>query len=550
MRSKVFKFSIILILSLILFAQDIDKLYLDGKKFIENNDFENGVKIIDLFITNYPENLRTKDLVVNFIRKCPLQYFNNKVTYAEFLSEKFPHDSVTNNIRVEMANVYIKKKLYFESFKWIYEVFKFSDENSINKSNALKNLKNLIKRYLNESELEYIYYNFSDDNINPLILLTLYKIYKEKGDLEKSEIFKQKLIKEYSDSEETKRELFGIVETKRSKLKIALLLQLTGDMARFGEQVLRGCAIASEEENINFDVFDTEGSSFKTVYLIDSIFKDKSYVAVIGPLTSQETAIVGAYLYNGKTLPVFSPTATDGDLLNFENNIFLLNRTLVEEAIFTAQVMEKDSSIKNVGIIYPDDSFGRSLSSAFKREAKKLGINVVFDIVYNPGTQDFIEKISLIEKMNFDAIYLPTNYEDAILLTTQLTFKDIDCYLYGSSLWYNENLIRLAKDYLKKTYIVYPKIASELSPDLQSFKMNYYKKYIDEPDRFSILSYDLLKFLSGLLNNGIKDRRGINEYVKKIEDYKGISGKISFKKNRLNFDLYYVKNTDFVKKEF
>ncbi len=550
MRLKIVSFLLLFLFSFLLFSDDIDKIYLDGNKFLENKDFENGIKIIDFFISNYPENIRTKDLAVNFIRKSPSQYFSNKVTYAEFLSEKFPYDSVTNNIRVEMANVYINKKLYFESFKWVYEVFKFSEDNSTNKDNALKNLKNLIKGYLNESELEYIYYNFSDDSINPLILLTLYKIYKEKGDIEKSEIFKQKLIKEYNDSDETKKELFGIVDTKGSKSKIALLLQLTGDMARFGEQVLRGCAIASEEENITFDVFDTEGSSFKTVYLIDSIFKDKSYVAVIGPLTSQETAIVGSYLYNGKTLPVFSPTATDGDLLNFVDNIFLVNRTLVEEAIFTAQVMKKDTTIKNVGIIYPDDSFGRSMSSAFKREAKKLGINIVFDIVYNPGTQDFIEKISLIEKMNFNAIYLPTNYEDAILLTTQLSFKDINCYLYGSSLWYNENLIRLAKDYLKKTYIVYPKVANELSPNLQSFKMNYYKKYGDEPDRFSILSYDLLKFLSGLLKNGIKDRKGINEYVKKTDDYKGISGKISFKRNRLNFDLYYVKNSDFVKKEF
>ncbi|MEJ5307548.1 MAG: penicillin-binding protein activator [candidate division WOR-3 bacterium] len=551
MRLKVVNFLLFFLLfSFLLFSQDIDKIYIEGKKFLENNDFENSIKIIDLFITNYPENIKTKDLVVSFIRKSPSQYFTNKVTYAEFLSERFPFDSVTNNIRVEMANTYINKKLYFESFKWIYEVFKFTTENSPNKTNALKNLQNLIKSYLNESELEYIYYNFSDDSINPLILLTLFKIYKEKGELEKSEVYKQKLIKEYPESEETKRELFGIKETKQSKIKIALLLQLTGDMARFGEQILRGCAMANEDENIVMNVFDTEGSNFKTLLLIDSIFKDKSYVAVIGPLTSQETAIVGSYLFNGKILPVFTPTATDGDLLNFEDNIFLLNRTLIEEAIFTAQIIKKDSTIKNVGIIYPDDSFGRSMSSAFKRESKKLGINIVFDIIYTPGTQDFIEKIDLIKKMNFDAIYLPTNHEDAILLTTQLAFKDINCYLYGSSLWYNDNLIRLAKDYLKKTYIIYPRVADDLSPGIQNFKLNYYNRYNEEPDRFVILSYDLFKFLSGLLKSGVKDRKGINDYVKNVQDYKGVSGRISFKKNRLNFDVYYIKNSNFVKKEF
>lgn len=550
MKSKIVSFFLFFLFFFSIFSQDIDKLYLDGKKFLEKNDFDNSIKIIDSLITDYPDNIKTKDLVISFIRKSPSHFFTNKVTYAEFLSEKFPFDSVTNNIRVEIANIYINKKLYFESFKWIYEVFKFTTENSTNKNNALKNMEKLIKKsYFNESELEYIYYNFSDDNINPLILLTLYKIYKEKGDLEKAEVYKQKLIKEYPQSEETKKELLGIKQTKQSKIKVALLLQLTGDMSRFGEQILRGCAMANEEENIVINVFDTEGSNFKTVFLIDSIFKDKSYVAVIGPLTSQETAVVGSYLFNGKILPVFTPTATDGDLLNFEDNIFLLNRTFTEEAIFTAQVIKKESTIKNVGIIYPDDSFGRSMRNAFKREAKKLGINIVFDIVYLPGTQDFIEKIDLIKKMNFDAIYLPTNYEDAILLTTQLAFKDINSYLYGSSLWFNENLIRLAKDYLKKTYIITPKVADEFSSDLQNFKVNYYKKYNEEPERFAILSYDLFIFLSTLLKSGISDRKSINDYVKNVEDYKGISGRISFRKDRLNFDVYYIKNSNFIKKE-
>ncbi len=550
MRLKTFNiFLLILFINTIIFSQDIDRLYLEGKKMIDDKNFQESIKIIDIFISQYPENIKTKDLVVDFVRKTPLEFFTEKLVYSEFLTEKFPFDSTTNNIRIEIANLLINKKLYFESFKWIYQVYKFSEENVTNKNNALKNIQNLIKGYLNESELEYIYYNYNDDVINPVILFALYNIYSSKNDLEKAEIYKQKLIKDYPESEETSKGIFKLKEVKKSKYKIALLLQLTGDLSKFGEQILKGCAIANENENLDISIFDTEGNSLKTIQLIDSIYKDKRYIAVIGPVTSNETALVASYLYSGKILPVFSPTATDGELLNLNDNIFLLNRTLVEEAMFTAQVMKQDSKIVNVGLIYPDDSFGRSLGNAFKRESKRVGINIIFDIPYTPGIQDFSETVKLIKKMNFDAIYLPTSYEDAILLTTQLAFGDIDCYIYGSSLWNNENLVRMAKDYLNKTYFIYPKMADDFSSERQNFKMEYYNRFGEEPERFVYISYDLIKFISQMIKKGIKDRKSINDYVKNVDDYKGISGRLTFKKNRLNFDVYIFENSKFVKKE-
>jgi len=164
MKLKTFSiFLLILFVNTIIFSQDIDRLYLEGKKMMDDKNFQESIKIIDIFISQYPENIKTKDLVVNFVRKTPMEFFTEKLVYSEFLTEKFPFDSTTNNIRIEIANLLINKKLYFESFKWIYQVYKFSEENVTNKNNALKNIQNLIKGYLNESELEYIYYNYNDD---------------------------------------------------------------------------------------------------------------------------------------------------------------------------------------------------------------------------------------------------------------------------------------------------------------------------------------------------------------------------------------------------
>jgi len=406
----------------------------------------------------------------------------------------------------------------------------------------------VIEKHLTSSELEYLLYNYNSDAFNPLILYKLYELSLEADEVQKSDIFRQRLIKDYPDSDYTKKYIFEITNNKNSKCKIALLLELTGENAYYGEQVKRGCVIANEEESVDIVMFDTDGSSVRTMELIDSIYADNTFVAVIGPMTSQETIVAGAYLYRDKLLPVLSPTATDGEILRFDSNIFLVNKTLVEEAMFTAEWIKNDSMLQNIGVFYPDDSYGKTLSNAFKKEAKRLGLNLIFEIGYPAGTQDFLDKIEMIEKMKIDAIYLPVSSEDAILLSTQFAFKDINTLLIGGSALYNENLIRLAKDYLKNTVIVAPKSISGISDSYNNFRLKYYRKYGTDPGRFAMLSYDTYKLLSMLIKNGYNSRKSIINYLNTMEQYEGVSGKISFRKNRMDFDLFEIKNNEFIKR--
>jgi len=542
-------FSIIAFAALVLFSQTPDELFSSGMDKISKKEIASGRDILKKFVEEYPDDASVRSALLTLIKTSSQSEFEEKVAYAERLSELYPEDSETHAVRVELSNYFIKKKAYFEAAGWLMQIVMFTDERSETRTKAVENLNSVISKQLSSSELEYLLYNYNSDIFNPLILYRLYQLSMESGEVQKSDIFRQRLIKDYPESEYTKKYIFEITASKNSKCKIALLLQLTGTNAYIGEQVKRGCVIGSEEESIDLVMFDTDGSSVRAMELIDSIYADNTYVAVIGPMTSQETIVAGAYLFKDKILPVLSPTASDGEILRFDNNIFLVNKTLVEEAIFTASVLKADSAVQNVGIFYSDDSYGKTLSGAFKKEAKRLGLNIIFEIGYPAGTQDFLDKIELIEKMKIDAIYLPVSTEDAILLTTQLAFKDINTKMVGGSAMYNDNLIRLAKDYLRNTIVVAPKSLSGLSESYNAFRLKYFRKYGTDPDRFAALSYDTYKLLAMLVKNGYTSRKAIQNYLNTMESYEGASGRISFRKNRMDFDIFEVKNNEFVKKE-
>lgn len=528
-------------------AQEELDLFKEATAYAQLNQKDKAAAVLEKYISEYPEGEYIKNAYFMLYDMVPEDSIDKRLAVAMSISENFSDDAETDKVRIDIANRLIRAKNYFEASKWLMEIVLFSKTKDINYDKAVTNLQKIIEKNLEPMQLEFLYYNYYSENFTPMLLYQLFRKYEAEKDAVRAEMYRQKLIKDFPESYYTKKYIIEIEESRTSKKKIAILLQLTGDFSAFGEYVKRGCVIANEEETMDVVIFDTQGSSVRTAELTDSIYRDNTFIAVIGPITSSEAIICGSYLFRDKVLPVISPTATDGDILKM-NNMYLANKTLVEQAVFSAQNIASDSMIKNVGMFFPDDSYGRTLSSAFKKEAKRLGLNVVFDIGYPPGTQDFIETIKLIENIKTDAIYIPSSHEDAMLLLTQLAYSDIKCRIIGSDAWFNDNLIRLAKDYMTNTLVVAPKSINKYSDEYAAYRLKYMKKYLEEPERFSMLSYDTFKMLAKLMKNGYNTRKNLSNYLNQMEYYEGVSGRITFKGERLDFDVYTVKDGAFKRK--
>lgn len=544
MKSKV-----ILLIMLFFFIMTAADVLTEASSMIEDGKYTQARNLLNQYITEHAHEDRIEYYLLLYSTYSFEHHFDEKIETAEMISQEYPFKRQTQLLRIEVANHFITETEYFEAAKWLMEIIMFTAVESENYDRAKDRVVKYINTRLEPAEIEYLMYNYNVPDLVPMMLFRLFAIHYENSEFEKSEFYRQKLILDFPDSYFTKKFLLELENNPDARNKIAIFLPTTGEYAPFGESVRRGIVIANDEENIDFVIFNTLSSPVRTVELLDSIYDDQSFVAVIGPISSMETVAAGAYLYDSKMLPVIAPVATDGELQRFDSDVFLVNKTLVEQAQFTANYIRKNDSLQTVGIIYPDNSYGKTLASSFSQSLEGTYKTIMFEISYIPGTSDFTDKINVIKEMNVDVIYLPVSSEDAILLSTQLMYFDVNALLVGSDSWYDENLIRLAKDYIQNALVIKPKKTEQYTEQFINYKLKYMKKYNVEPDRFSMLSYDTFKMLARLIKNGYNTRNEIMNYLSRMEYYNGISGKISFSRGRDDFDVYEIKGSEFIKKE-
>lgn len=522
--------------------------YKQGMKYYENNDFDRARAYFKKYLEENPAGDLRKEAMLKIYQSYSFSKEEEKTSIAEMISQIYPFEKETEFMRIEMANHYINENEYFEAAKWLMEIVLFSDKGSKARDTAVERVKRYISTRLEPREIEFLLYNYPSKSFAPLMLFRLFGIYHEEGEYEKSEFFRKKLILDYPDSYYTKNFILELENTPQARSKVAILLPQTGDLSPYGESVRKGIVIASSEEDIDFVLFNTMSNAVAVTKLIDSIYNDGSFMAVIGPIGSSEAIAAGAYLYDSKSMPVLPPIVTDGDLLEFSEDIFLVNKTLIEQAKFTVDFLNKTGTVATAGIIYPDNSYGKTLADAFIEGIKKTDIELMFDFSYIPGTSDFTDRLTSVKEMNVDVIYLPVSAEDAILLSTQIAYHDIEARMIGSDTWYSDDLMRLARDYIEQAIVIKPKDIDRYSDEYINFKLKFMKKYNREPDRYSMLGYDTFKMLARIIRLGYNNRSKINRYLRSMDYYNGVSGQITFTGNREEFDVYQIIDSEFKKR--
>ena len=106
----------------------------------------------------------------------------------------------------------------------------------------------------------------------------------------------------------------GPSESIGQNLELAVVLPLSGEMQTFGEDIYNGAIIAAETyrqetgQNLKLTPYDTKGDPVNAARIVKELV-NTSADAVIGPLTSEESAVSSAVL-NCAYIPMIAPAAT------------------------------------------------------------------------------------------------------------------------------------------------------------------------------------------------------------------------------------------------
>ena len=363
----------------------------------------------------------------------------------------------------------------------------------------------------------------------------------------------------------------GQAYSQENKIKIGLLIPLTGDNSKLGKQILNSTRLAIKDINSNqIEIYPKDTNSDPNKALQSAIKLEQMGInIVIGPVFYEniiyldEVKNITFLSLTNKTLQVPKNVVSAGinstSQLNTIKKFIELNE--IKKTIFLIPNLNYDLEIKN-GI--KDSKIKTHKEYFYDIEPTKLTKQIEKITNYEFRKQNLYDEITRLEKsddinkekkienlkkrytmgnLDFDSIIIADFKESLKSVVTSLLYTDVspkEKYFITFNQWFDESL--LSETISQPIY--YPSINKE---NLIDFELKFQKKFSQIPNHLSLLSYDLVGLIYYLsIKNELSE---INKSFKKKNSFKGKIGIFEIENNKINHRLNFYKVDNGVLKE-
>ena len=350
------------------------------------------------------------------------------------------------------------------------------------------------------------------------------------------------------------------------KIKIGLLVPLTGNDSEIGQSIVKSTRLAVNKINnsiIEIIPKDTKSDPTKTLQSAKEL-SELGVKIIIGPVFNSNLI----YLNELKDITFLSLTNKNK---NYSKNIINagINATSQLKAI---DKFIKKNEIKNTIFLTPDGDYKEEIKGAISYSKIKILKNYYYNTDPTKLTNQ-IEKITnykrrkqnledeikrlenldedknerLIEKLKkrdtlgrvkFDSVIIADFDESLKSVTTSLLYTDIspmDKYFITLNQWFDESLLKE----ISSQPMYFPSINKE---NYEKFSEIYFDTFNEYPNQLSFLSYDLVGLVYFLIlqNNSVIDEK----IFSKKTQFKGKIGIFEIKNNKIFHILNFYKIED------
>ena len=451
---------------------------------------------------------------------------------------------------------------------------------------ARQEIATIIDEKLSEETLHSLSEKYEMGFPADLLLLKLVSIYRSRNDIENFKTVASEFFNRFPDHLEGPRledMTNKIAENKNGKIRLGVVLPLTGKRALTGQQVLQGIQLALNhqggraKESVELVVRDSVGGKSLT-QIMQELAGDPYLVGIIGPVLSGEVKEIVPIVEKFK-IPVFTPTASTEGLPEMSPYIFRNALTRRIQAGFLAEYAINELNLNRFAILYPEENYGLEFQKLFKEEIESLGGEVVISVTYDRKQTDFREQIlelggipddkleSLIREnlfdqgenlgfggpngrlsrpmvdmghwnneelenlkasleLSYDAIFIPGFYDKVGLIVPQLVFYNIEnVTLLGGNGWNSPKLVEIAGNYIKKGFFVDGFFTRSRRPEVEQFVAAFKSNFGKEPSLHSAQAYDSASIMIQSILKGADNRIKVKNHLDSLIDYPGVSGK-------------------------
>jgi len=328
-------------------------------------------------------------------------------------------------------------------------------------------------------------------------------------------------------------------------VKIGLNYELSGKVATYGGNTVKGIELAIKEINENGGVLggakieavkaDNKSDAAEATNVQTKLITMDNVLATLGPATSTNTfAAIPVAMEN--EVPLLTTSATT-------------DKVTVDEATgkgkeFAFRICYTDSFQGQVGAnfvfgslnlkkaaVYVDSNsdYSKGIAEVFKKVFTDLGGEIIAEESYVDTDQDFKSTLTRIAAAKPEVIYLPGYYGNVGMIVKQARELGITVPFVGADGYDSPDLVALGgAENLNNVFFTNHYSSQDTDPAVQKFVEAYKAAYGTEPDGFAALGYDAMYLMADAINRaGAADSIAIKDALAATKDFKGITGTMS-----------------------
>ncbi len=191
----------------------------------------------------------------------------------------------------------------------------------------------------------------------------------------------------------------------------------------------------------------------------------------------------------------------------------------------------KKKGCSRVAVIRNNNRYGRTGILHFTRSSTRIGYPLVIEERFNDGETDFKDQLEHIKKTSPDAITIWGNAKESALILKQIRAMGLKQPVFCSDRIVNPEFLKIAGPLAEGIVTTCQYNPDADNPKLKAFKINYIKRFGQEPDVFAAHAYDGMNILIQAIQKAGLNRvliRDLLTDLKTFNGYEGVTGKIIF----------------------
>jgi len=360
--------------------------------------------------------------------------------------------------------------------------------------------------------------------------------------------------------------LFSFSTKASEKIKIGLLVPISGSNKDLGESIIKAVRLAVKDINSNSIEIIPKDTASKANKALKSAFelKQMGVKVVIGPVFHESIS----YLDEIKDITFLSLTNKTLDLPknvisaginstsqfntikkfieanNIDRTIFL---TPIQDYEFEVKKGIKDSKIKifkNYDYSTEPTKLTKQIEEITNYRIRKQNLEDEILRLKKSNQSNKEKKIKKLEQrytlggLNFDAVVIADFDESLKSVTTSLLYTDVsprNKYFITLNQWFDKSLL----NEIDIQPLYFPSINKN---NFENYKDKFFKEFNENPSHLALLSYDLVGLVYYLsLKTNLSN---LSKLFKKKNSFKGKIGIFDIKNNKINHRLNFYKIED------